>query len=131
MVITERKILSLKQRASRYYGERHFEQDNKEYRITSKQTKKGLKWLYDKVFKPSHLKKVLETKYWQDNDIRKNSGVDSYEIDILLNFDYFLFLDLTVKNIWNHNFYFSAYRVVDKEGNFFDYHNEGGKIIID
>jgi hypothetical protein len=142
--LTEKQILSAKRRANGYFKvkDKSLKYDDGEYLITPEQTEKGLKFLLNKVFKPSRLKEIrLNEAYrefnrlWTCDDIRKNCGLDTYEIDVLTNFDHFLFVGWTDENenegktsaiLAGYHSYLPIYRVVDRRGDFFDYYYTGG-----
>lgn len=136
--LTEKQILSARKRANGYLRvkDKTLKYDDGEYLLTPEQTERGLKFLFNKVFKPSKLKEIRETeRLWICDDIRKNCGLDTYEINILLNFDHFLLVGWTdeMENQGRvyalkdgYHDYYPIYRVVDKEGDFFDYYYTGG-----
>lgn len=108
---------------------------DKEYLLTPEHTKKGLDWLYNIAFKPSHLQKVLETRNVLDEDERANNPLGLREMNILLDFDHFTFAGF-YHNCASyghsqglHNLV-PIWKVYDNEGFSFEYYLEVGEMRI-
>lgn len=82
------------------------------FAITQEQTDFGIKWLKDTCFK----------KNGEARESQKVASLGFCDFSIIMNFDHFRFIGYHTEGIGHHNWLSGpVYRVVDTDGNYFDY----------
>ena len=123
--IKEREILNARMRANGYKKVKDrtlLEIPEDGFKITASQTKKGLNWLLNKWKTPRGIE-------------RKNNPFGYREENILENFSHFLLIDWNDRASYyqvkmSYHQYLPVYRVVAKDGSYFDYIGQAGIVEI-